>query len=150
MKRNLLLLLIVGLVFTVSYSQTKVTEKDLKGEWKMIIDIDEDEIDEELDGVGPFGRIIARSVSGFVLNLIEEIDIRFTFLKNHRLRIEIKIFNEREVEYSDWYINSHGELLIGDDPDDDEVWMMNKNRLVSYKNRHDRLRERDIYMVRVD
>lgn len=150
MKRNLLLLLLVGLVFSVSYSQTKVTEKDLKGEWKMIIDIDEDEIDEELDGVGPFGRIIARSVSGFVLNLMEKIDIRFTFLKNHRLRIEIKIFNEREVEYSDWYINSHGELLIGEDPDDDEVWMMNKNRLVSYKNRHGRLRERDIYMVRVD
>jgi len=150
MKRNLLLLLIVGLVFTLSYGQTKVTEKDLKGEWKMIIDIDEDQIDEELDDVGPFGRIIARSVSGFVLNLIEEIDIRFTFLKNHRLRIEIEVLGEREVEYSDWYINSHGELLIGDHPDDDEVWMMNKDRLVSYKNRHGRLRERDVYMVRVD
>ncbi len=150
MKRNLLLLLIVGLVFSVSYGQTKVTEKDLKGEWKMIIDIDEDEIDEELEDAGPFERIITRSVSGFVLNVIDEIDIRFTFLKNHRLKMEIEVFDEREVEYSDWYINSHGELLIGDDPDDDEVWMLNKNRLVSYKNRHGRLREREIYMVRVD
>lgn len=150
MKKFLLLLLVVCLVFSVSYGQTKVTEKDLKGEWKMIIAIDEDDIDEELDDEGPFERIIARSVSGFVLNLIEEIDIRFTFLKNHRLRIEIEVLGEREVEYSDWYINSHGELLIGDDADDDEVWMMNKNRLVSYKNRHGRLREREIYMVRVD
>ena len=150
MKRNLLLLLIVCLVFSVSYGQTKVTEKDLKGEWKMIIDIDEDDIDEELEDEGPFERIIARSVSGFVLNLMEEIDIRFTFLKNHRLRIEVEVLGEREVEYSDWYINSHGELLIGDDPDDDEVWMMNKDRLVSYKNRHGRLREREVYMVRVD
>ena len=150
MKRNLLLLLIVCFVFSVSYGQTKVTEKDLKGEWKMIIDIDQDEIDEELEDAGPFERIITRSVSGFVLNVIDEIDIRFTFLKNHRLRMEIEIFNEREVEYSDWYINSHGELLIGDDPDDDEVWMMNKNRLVSYKNRHGRLREREVYMVRVN
>ena len=150
MKRNLLLLLIVCLVLSVSYGQTKVTEKDLKGEWKMIIDIDEDEIDEELEDEGPFERIIARSVSGFVLNLMDEIDIRFTFLKNHRLRIEIEVLGEREVEYSDWYINSHGELLIGDHPDDDEVWMMNKDRLVSYKNRHGRLREREVYMVRVD
>ena len=150
MKRNLLFLIIVGLVFTVSEGQTRVTEKDLKGEWKMIIDIDEDKIDEELEDAGPFERIIGRSVSGFVLNLIEEIDIRFTFLKNHRLRIEIEVLGEREVEYSDWYINSHGELLIGDDPDDDEVWMINKDRLVSYKNRHGRLREREIYMVRVD
>jgi len=150
MKRNLLFLLIVGLVYSVSHGQTKVTEKELKGEWKMIIDIDEDKIDEELEDAGPFERIITRSVSGFVLNVIEEIDIRFTFLKNHRLRIEIEVLGEREVEYSDWYINSHGELLIGDDPDDDEVWMMNKDRLVSYKNRHGRLREREIYMVRID
>ncbi len=144
------MLLIAGLIFSVSQGQTKVTEKDLKGEWKMIIDIDEDEIDEELEDEGPFERIIARSVSGFVLNLIDEIDIRFTFLKNHRLRIEIEVFDEHEVEYSDWYINSHGELLIGDHPDDDEVWMLKKNKLVSYKNRHGRLRERDVYMVRVD
>jgi len=150
MKRNLLLLLIAGLIFSVSQGQTKVTEKDLKGEWKMIIDIDEDEIDEELEDAGPFERIITRSVSGFVLNLIDEIDIRFTFLKNHRLRMEIKVFDEREIEYSDWYINSHGELLIGDHPDDDEVWMLKKNKLVSYKSRHGRLRERDIYMVKID
>jgi len=144
------LLLIAGLIFSVSQGQTKVTEKDLKGEWKMIIDIDEDEIDEELEDVGPFERIIARSVSGFVLNLIDEIDIRFTFLKNHRLRIEVEVLGEREVEYSDWYINSHGELLIGDHPDDDEVWMLKKNKLVSYKSRHGRLRERDVYMVKID
>ena len=150
MKRNILLLIIAGLVFTVSHGQTKVTEKALKGEWKMIIDIDEDEIDEELEDEGPFERIIGRSISGFVLNLIEEIDIRFTFLKNHRLRIEIEVLGEREVEYSDWYINSHGELLIGDDPDDDEVWMFKKNKLVSYKNRYGRMREREVYMVRVD
>jgi len=60
----------------------------------------------------------------------------------------VEIWGEKEIEYLEWYINRDGELIIGD-KHDDEVWLFDQGKLVSYHKRGvDRYRERNIFLVR--
>ena len=95
-------------------AQTKVKEKDLIGEWKLVIDLDEveDEIERELEDENWLAARFARSISNFALDIVEEIDIRMDFRENGEVRIEVDAFGAREVEYSEWYINRDGEKLV--------------------------------------
>lgn len=145
---GLLLVLVIGFN---AQSQSKVKERDLKGHWKMVFDFDEDYIEEELEKeeVPWFGRMVAKSVTGFVFNILDEIDIQFEFQPDHRLKILIEIFGEREVEYAHWYINSRGALVLDDDDDDDDVWLFEGDRLVAYEKYHRSLKKQPVYLVRV-
>jgi len=149
------LLLILTLFCLVNYSltaQDKVKEKALKGEWKMVFDIDEEDLEKEIEEESWFGWMVASSVSEFVADLMDEIDIRMEFEDGGDLKITVYAFGEKEVEGAVWYINRDGELIItdeGDDDDEDEVWMFVEENLVLFeKSRSGRLEDKPVYMVR--
>lgn len=149
-------------------AQNKVKEKDLIGEWQLIIDLDEveEEIDRELEDEHWLASRFAKSISNFALNIVEEIDIKMDFREDGEVRIEVDAFGAREVEYSEWYINRDGELVIEDDDndrgrrsrnrsrsvhfsDDHDVWMMDGNKLFAYdRGYRGRLKKQEVYMVK--
>jgi len=151
MKSIALSLMLVLFIGFNAQAQGKVKERDLRGQWKMVFDFDEDFIEEELDSkdIPWFGRMVAESVSSFVFNILDEIDIQFEFQPDHRLKILIEVFGEREVEYAHWYINSRGALVLDDDDNDDDVWLFEGDRLVAYEKYHRSLKKQPVYLVRV-
>ena len=72
---SLLMILFIGFN---AQSQEKVKDRDLRGQWKMVFDFDEDYIEEALDSedIPWFGRIVAESVTGLVFNILDEVDIQ--------------------------------------------------------------------------
>lgn len=139
MKKLITLCLILTTAVSVM-AQQKVKEKDIIGEWVLVLDIDRKDIEKEIEEEENWlARSFAKSVSNFALDIVESIDIEFEFRKNGDLRIELEIFGEREVEYAQWYINREGELVIeGEDEDriqidDIDVFMMEDGKLVAYE-----------------
>ena len=146
-------------------AQSRVTEKELIGEWKMILDLDEieDEIKRDLEDENWLARRFANSLADLALDLVDQVDVNLDFREGGEVRIEIDIFGHDEVEYAEWYINKDGELIIEDEDrrsrrrgrrsfhfgDDHDVWMMEGNRLVSYdRGYRGRLEKQEVYMVK--
>lgn len=158
MKKLVALTLMMGMTYGVM-AQKKVKEKDVVGEWELVIDIEDiqEELEEELEEEENWlARSFAKSVSSFALNIVESIDIEFEFRENGDLRIEVEVMGEREVEYAEWYVNRDGELIIESEDrdhvhiDDIDVFMMEDGKLVAYeKGRRGRLYEKEeIYLKR--
>lgn len=159
MKRTLLLIGLFAFTYGAAVAQRAVKESDLKGVWKLVIDIDEDEVREEIeDEDNAFARILASSITNLVFDVLGEIDIRFEFLPNNRLRVEANVFGASEVEYSEWHINRDGELVISDsdhfninNDDEDDVWVKEGKYLVSYEKDGDRRkRNKEVYLAPVE
>jgi hypothetical protein len=139
-------------------AQKKVKEKDLIGEWELVIDIDMKDIEEELEEEENWlARSFAKSVSSFALDIVESINVDFEFRENGDVRIDVEVMGEREVEYAEWYINKDGELIIEAEDerdqikiDDIDVFMMKDGNLVAYeKGRRGKLYEKEeIYLKR--
>lgn len=145
MKKTALTFAILILLSPVLFAQGGLKEKDIRGEWKLVIDIEEELKEEQGEG-NAFERMITKSVSGFVVNLIDEIDIYFDFRSNGELKIVVDVFDEREVEYEEWSINRHGELVIGDnDFSDHDTWVLKGDKLVPEDED-----EENVYLIRVD
>ncbi len=151
-----------------AYAQDKVREKDLIGEWELIIDV-RDEVEDELrEERNWFAEKFARAITNFALDIVEEIEIRMDFRENGEVKIMVDAFGTRETEYADWEINSKGELIIEDDwrdrrnrrsrskrginvDSDHDVWMMEGNKKLiafdrGYRGRLER--EDNVYMVK--
>ena len=153
MKKLILIIPMLFLVLFVNAQKKKVKERDLDGVWKLIIKIDKEEVVDELDDEDNiFAKIIAKSVVGIVDDVLNEIDIRFEFKSNNRLKVTINAFGEEEVEYSAWKINSKGQLILEDvDSFDSEkdYWLFEGDILVAYDNDDDDPSE-NIYLVNMD
>ncbi|MFY0593484.1 hypothetical protein [Roseivirga sp.] len=158
-----LLLVMVGASLS---AQSKVREKDILGQWDLVIDVDEarDEIEEELEEEESWiARRFARGISNFALDIVESIDIRFDFREDGELKMSLNVLGEREVEYLEWFINKDGELIIEDDDsdrrrgrnnrsfhfsNDDDVWLMKDGKLQAFeKTRRGRLEiKEEVYL----
>ncbi|MEQ8413385.1 MAG: hypothetical protein RIF36_19040 [Imperialibacter sp.] len=158
MKRTLLLIGIFAFTYVAANAQRRVNERDLKGVWKLVIDVDKDEVREEIeDEDNIVAQIFAETITDFAFNIIEKIDIRFEFLPDNRLRVETNAFGETDVEYSEWHINKDGELWISDsdhfnigDDDEDDFWMFDGKNLVAYEKSHDgRKKNKEVYLTPV-
>ena len=154
-KINLILMIAALFIYSSTEAQDKVREKDLKGTWKLIIDIEEemDEAKEEMDEEDSFlGKMILNSVSGLVTGIMEEIDIYMEFRSDGEVKIIVEAFDEREIEYSEWYIDSKGRLFIEDtdrfSSDDGDYWLIDDDVLISFEDKYDR--NENVYMVRID
>lgn len=145
------------MAFTCSavLAQRPVKEKDLKGVWQLVIDIDREEVKRDIeDEESVFASILAKSLTNVVFDLIDEIDIQFEFLPDNRVRIEAEIFGASEVEYADWHINDDGELVIGDtdnfhvnSDDGDDVWLKEGDLLVAYERKdYGKRRNKEVYL----
>ncbi len=154
-------LIVFAILIGCSYgqAQSKVHASDLKGKWKMVFDIDETDIEEELEDedVPWIGRLFAKSVTSLVFGILDEIDVEMHFLNQNRLKIVINAFGEREVEYGKWYIDRHGALILDDhrwDQDrhhhDNDIWLMKNRQLVAYEQQGKKLDRQPVYLVRID
>ncbi len=149
--KKALLTIALATIFLASHAQKSVREKDLEGRWAMVFDI-EDDLDESWDeDESILGRLIAKSATTFVVELLDEIEITMEFRPNNRLRMEVEVFGEREVEYDEWHINDDGELIIGDwNKDDDDIWLFDGRRLQAYeKSWRGRLKEKQVYLRKI-
>lgn len=151
MKSIALCFLVVLCTGFNSQAQSKVKERDLKGHWKMVFNLDEDYIQQELEDedVPWLGRVIVEGVTGVVFNILDEIDIKFEFQRDHRLKIMVDAFGEESVEYAHWHINSRGGLVLEDD-DDNDVWLFKGDHLVAYEKQNGSLERQPLYLERVD
>ena len=161
MKTTILLLTMTLAVGFTSEAQQRVKERDLKGHWQMVIDIDEEEIEDELrdPDIPWLGRVFAKSLTSLVFGIIDEIDVEMQFKDNNRLKVVIEAFGEREVEYGRWYIDRDGALIlddfehinVGDNHEDDQdIWLMKNGRLVAYEQHGKRLDRQPVYLRRID
>ncbi len=149
------LLIILGFASTQLVAQDKVREKDIAGKtWLLKIDIDDELQDEIDDADSAFERMIIKSVSGFVDGILDGIDIYFEFQDDNDLKITVDAFGDTEIEYTKWYINRDGALVI-DDTDhfdaDDEIWLFVDDVLVAFdKNWDGDLEDRSVYLVEIE
>lgn len=164
MKRIFTLMLLA--IFCLSaQAQDKVKEKDIIGQWDLIIDLDEieEEIERDLEDEHWLASRFAKSISNFALDIVSEIDIRMDFRENGEVKISVDAFGARETEYAEWYINRDGELVIDEDDrgrrrsrgrsfnfgDDNDVWMMDGDRLVAFdRGYRGKLKKQEVYMVK--
>lgn len=136
--KKLTLFLALFMVFALAgNAQSKIKEKDLIGQWKMVINLEEgfDMAKKELDDDDEFlGKLILGSIEGLASTILDEIDIYMDFEKGGKLRIIVEAFDEKEVEYSEWTINSKGQLLIKDGKNDVDIdhWVLENDILVGY------------------
>ncbi len=134
MKKLLTLTLMIVTFTLTTQAQEKVKYSDIVGkQWKLTIDIG-DEIDKELDKSDSFfERIVIKSVSGLVDNILDEIDIYFEFQDDNRLKVVTYVLGEEDIDYSSWRI-SKGALIIEDSDnfhtDRDNRWYMMDDILV--------------------
>lgn len=153
MKFSNLLTAICFILFgVIANGQEKIKEKDIIGNWKLVIEIDEalDEAKEELDEDDEFlGKLILSSVSGFVGSLLDEIEIYLEFKPEGELTITVDAFGETEVETGSWYIDRKGRLVIEDTEriqTNDDYWVMKDGILIN----EDEEDEKYVYMVNID
>ena len=150
-KRLLTLTLLMTAIAFGATAQQKIKYSDLEGKrWKLEIDIT-DEIEEELDDADSFlERLIIKGVSGFVGNLLDNIDIYFEFEKDNDLKITVYALGEREVEYTEWWIDRNGALRIDDSDsfstDSDSRWYMVDDVIVAVDNKRD-IKDSNVYLV---
>ena len=152
-KFNITIIAILFLFSFDSIAQERVKEKDLIGNWKLVIEVDEafDDAKEELDNEeSVLGRMILSSVSGFVDEILEEIDIYLEFKKGGEVEILVDAFGETETEYTKWTIDSKGRLYIEDSEhfsSDHDYWMMKDGILIDVS---DDDTGKYVYMVNMD
>jgi len=143
-------LLVIFLLGFDLQAQKKVKERDLKGHWKMVFDIDEDFVEDELQNndIPWLGKLVAEGVSGFVFSILDDIDIRMEFQKNNKLKITVNAFGEEEVEYAHWHIDSKGALILDDDEedDDDDIWLLDRGNLYAYERHGSQLEKQPVYL----
>jgi hypothetical protein len=144
-------LMVMGIA---TQAQQKVSEDELVGNWKLVIDIEE-ELEREADEEdNPFARMMIRGVSGLVEGILDNIDIYFDFQRDGEVKILVEAFDENEIDYAKWYINRNGELIIEDldndniQFDDDDVWMMDGKYLVSIES--DGSVQENVYMTKIE
>ena len=91
-----------------SFSQQKISPKDLYGQWKLHIDIQE-AMKEATDDRIFIENVLISGVTDMVESILNEVTVTFDFQKNNELVLTIAITiedTETEVENLKWNLNS--------------------------------------------
>lgn len=157
MKKTILPLILLFLTASAYHAQaqSKVSSKELIGNWKLIIDLDEEfeKAKEDMEDEDSFiGEIVLSSVSGLVSGVLDQIEIYMDFQPDGEVRVIVEAFGEREIEYSEWSIDKKGRLFISDtksfSTDDSDYWLMEDGVLLLFED--DDRRTENVYMVNLD
>lgn len=129
--------LLLLLIATSGFGQKRLTEKEVIGNWKMVIEIDKameeakEELEEEEDNV--FSQMVLSATTGLVTGIIDNIDINITFLKDGKAEVRVDAYDEKELEYTTWRIEN-SRLYIEDTESlntDNDYWIMKDGILFS-------------------
>ena len=148
-------ILITAAFIAISFSAQaqKINEKKLMGTWHMVIDIDAAMKESQKD-LNLFERMIVGSVSGFVDQVLEMVDITIEFKPKGKalLKVDGPDVEDKETTELTWQINTNGDLIIDDYESDqahvnmDNLWRLEGDRLQSYE--PDGTKETAVYMIR--
>ena len=148
--------LLILVTLSASFGQNRVTENNVLGQWKMVIDMDDimDELDKEAEDSDNFlAETILSAVSGAVQGIIEEFDIYIELKRGGSAIITVAAFGEEgEEEGTKWYIDG-GRLYLDDSNnehvnwDGDDHWEMRDGVLHLEGGDDD---DPKVYMVRMD
>lgn len=137
-----------------SFSQQKINPKDLYGQWKLHIDIQE-AMKEAADDRSFIENVLISGVSDMVESILNEVTVTFDFQKNNELVLTIAITiedTETEVENLKWNLNSKNQLII-EDIDNDQVqlqnegfWLLKNGVLINFDEQGDF--QEHVYLVR--
>ena len=137
-----------------SFSQQKISPKDLYGQWKLHIDIQE-AMKEAADDRSFIENVLISGVSDMVESILNEVTVTFDFQKNNELVLTISITiedTETEVENLKWNLNSKNQLII-EDIDNDQVqlqnegfWLLKNGVLINFDEQGDF--QEHVYLVR--
>ena len=155
MKKYTLLFTLLIFVSLTSQSQDKMTEKDVLGSWKMVIEMEEvmEELDEEADETeSMLAKILIESVSGIVEGVMDNIEIRIDFERGGDAQVMVDAFDESaEDEETEWYIKSNRLYIDETDrfqSDSDGYWVL-RDDVLFFEN-YDGDDDVAVYMVRVE
>lgn len=139
MKKLFLLPLAIALIFCTSVSaQSRISEKDLIGRWKLVIEIREaiEEERDDSDEETAFEKIILSATSGLVGGILDNVDIELEFFKGGDATVLVDAFGDEEIEKTSWRLKD-GKLYIDDTDsfqmDSGDYWMLKGGILVSYE-----------------
>lgn len=148
------ILIVIALVSISSNAVAqKIDEKKLMGSWDMVIDIDAAMKDAKQD-LNLFEKMIVSSVSGFVDQVLEMVDITIEFKPKGKalLKVDGPDVEDKETAELSWYFDANGALIIDDYESDqahvnmDNIWRLEGDRLQSYE--PDGTKETAVYMIR--
>lgn len=154
MKRTIILFT-AALCLTFTSQAQRVSEKDIIGTWKLVINIEEEMEEEAEDADTMLEEVFIKAISGFVGGIMDDIEIYFEFQSDNDVKITVNAYDEVETERGSWYINKRGYLVIEDIEDDDDdfnistdddEWKLIDGILVSDEHEKDRT----VYMTRVN
>ena len=148
-------LCLFSILFVIpSFSQQKINPKDLYGQWKLHIDIQE-AMKEAADDRSFIENVLISGVSDMVESILNEVTVTFDFQKNNELVLTIAITiedTETEVENLKWNLNSKNQLII-EDIDNDQVqlqnegfWLLKNGVLINFDEQGDF--QEHVYLVR--
>jgi hypothetical protein len=131
----------------------KINEKELMGSWHMVIDIDA-AMKEAKKDLNIFEKMLVGSVSGFVDQVLEMVDITIEFMPKGKalLTVDGPDVQEKEVTELTWRHDPSGGITIDDYESDqaqvdfDSIWRLEGDRLQSYE--ADGTLEKHVYMIR--
>jgi len=153
MKKLATLALTGAITLSVAFGQSKLTENELLGTWKMVIELDEvmAELDKEAkESETLLAEVIINSVSGVIEGVLDNVNIYLDFERGGRATVMVDAFDEREDdEDTEWYIKN-GRLYIDDaghfESDGDDYWVLRDGVLFLEKDEDEKAK---VYMVRV-
>lgn len=139
---SLVALFFVASLDSSATAQSRIYEKDLAGQWKLTLDL-------RSEGESALERVLL----GAVDNLVDEVDVRFEFLPNNKLRVTtIDSEDGDETEDAEWRINKDGHLEMGETKnfDSDDVWVMRDGKLYAYDVEDGKLgKQEKVYLERI-
>jgi len=155
MKKFTLLLALTAFTIAPTLAQERISESDVLGTWKMIIDMEDvlEEIEKEADESETLlAQVLLESVSGIIEGVMERIDIYITFEGGGDAFVSVNAFDvDDDDEDTEWYIKNN-RLYIEDtdnfNSDNDGYWVMRDD--VLYFEDYDGDNDVTIYMVRMD
>ncbi|MBL6607684.1 MAG: hypothetical protein O3B88_00995 [Bacteroidetes bacterium] len=141
------------IAISFSAQAQKLNEKELMGSWHMVIDIDA-AIKESQKDLNLFEKMIVGSVSGFVDQVLEMVDITIVFMPKGKavLTVDGPEVQEKETTQLTWQHDPSGGIIIDDYESDqaqvdfDSIWRLEGDRLQSYE--PDGTLEKHVYMIR--
>jgi hypothetical protein len=136
MKTMIIIFTLIAFTLVEVQAQNKLTEKDVTGSWRLVIDVSEemDELRDEMDDTESlFGQVIKKSVSGFVEGLLNNIEIYMDFLPNGEVEVTSIAFDKEDRDFSTWKIVGN-KLYISDSDnfqvENDSYWIMEHNSIL--------------------
>lgn len=100
------------LIFSISFSQNKITKSDIIGKWEVKVKVKQ-LLKEEIKNLDMFEKMAVELASGFAEDIIDSADIYVLFKKNNTALLNVDFLEYEEQEEIKWSIVDN-EILIDD------------------------------------